>query len=44
LANVFVETGIVPVEFQRYLAEDHVVRNISDYDAGPAVTAEETSQ
>jgi len=40
----FVKSGIVPPEFQRYLTEGQAARNVSDYDIGPEVTADEASE
>jgi uncharacterized protein (UPF0332 family) len=40
----FVRTGLVPAEFQRYLTEGQAARNVSDYDIGPEVTADEAKE
>ena len=34
----FAKTGLVPVEFHRYLIEGQDSRNVGDYDAGPGLT------
>ena len=40
----FVKTGIVPVEFHRYLIEGQDRRNIGDYQIGPSLTAAQAAE
>lgn len=40
----FVKTGHVPEHFHRYLIEGADIRNISDYDAHPALSREEVEE
>lgn len=40
----FANTGIVPIEFHRYLIDGQDMRTIGDYSTGPALTEEQASE
>ena len=40
----FAKTGLVPVEFHRYLIEGQDSRNVGDYDTGPSLTEAQAAQ